>query len=147
MGFGILLMCSITYFFWRFVEPLHSGAYPAVMVEKVGARLPKFSGNESLVVKGSFDFLGLNYYTSNYAADTPCQHEKQTFYTDSCVRSTSKLWKWILYLSPIVLLDFLLHLLTDDSSCCFSCKKWSSHWSKGNLSRDRSYSVYRHLSA
>ncbi|KAK4285546.1 hypothetical protein QN277_002232 [Acacia crassicarpa] len=80
---------SLAFSYDWFMEPLHSGAYPAVMVEKVGARLPKFSRSESLMLKGSFDFIGLNYYTSNYAADTPCQHGKQTLYTDSCVRSTT----------------------------------------------------------
>ncbi|KVH89324.1 Glycoside hydrolase, catalytic domain-containing protein [Cynara cardunculus var. scolymus] len=33
--------------------------------------LPKFSPEESKLVKGSFDFIGINYYTSNYAADIP----------------------------------------------------------------------------
>ncbi|KAK4285544.1 hypothetical protein QN277_002231 [Acacia crassicarpa] len=80
---------SLAFSYDWFLEPLHSGAYPAVMVEKVGARLPKFSRNESLMLKGSFDFVGLNYYTSKYAADTPCQHENQTYSTDSCVRFTS----------------------------------------------------------
>ncbi|XP_028799688.1 beta-glucosidase 24 [Neltuma alba] len=80
---------SLAFSYDWFMEPLHSGAYPAVMVQKAGARLPKFSRSESLMVKGSFDFIGLNYYTSYYAADTPCQHEKQTFSTDACVRSTT----------------------------------------------------------
>lgn len=75
------------------MEPLNSGTYPAVMVNKVGSRLPKFTRSESLIVKGSFDFIGLNYYTSNYAADTPCLRGKPTLFTDSCVKSTSKLHK------------------------------------------------------
>ncbi|KAI3905663.1 hypothetical protein MKX01_036572 [Papaver californicum] len=33
----------------------------------VGDRLPKFSEDESKLVKGSCDFIGLNYYTANYA--------------------------------------------------------------------------------
>lgn len=35
----------------------------------VGERLPNFSALESAMVKGSFDFVGLNYYTSRYAVD------------------------------------------------------------------------------
>ncbi|KAF4369156.1 hypothetical protein G4B88_020934 [Cannabis sativa] len=31
-------------------------------------RLPKFTKEEAKVVKGSFDFVGLNYYTTSYAA-------------------------------------------------------------------------------
>ncbi|KAE8682964.1 Beta-glucosidase 24 [Hibiscus syriacus] len=34
----------------------------------VGNRLPKFTKLQSEILKGSFDFLGLNYYTASYAA-------------------------------------------------------------------------------
>ncbi|KAK3224020.1 hypothetical protein Dsin_011045 [Dipteronia sinensis] len=34
-----------------------------------GERLPKFSTEQSMMVKGSFDFLGLNYYTAYYASN------------------------------------------------------------------------------
>lgn len=85
-GLALIFSC-----FSRFMEPLHSGTYPAVMVSHVGARLPKFSRSESLMVKGSFDFIGLNYYTANYAADAPCLRGNPTLFSDSCVRSTSKL--------------------------------------------------------
>ncbi|KAL2514174.1 Beta-glucosidase 14 [Forsythia ovata] len=37
----------------------------------VGKRLPKFTLEESNLLKGSYDYLGINYYTSNYAADLP----------------------------------------------------------------------------
>ena len=33
-------------------------------------RLPKFTDEESKLVKGSFDFLGLNHYTSKYVHHT-----------------------------------------------------------------------------
>lgn len=39
--------------------------------------LAPFSEEESKLLKGSIDFLGLNYYTANYAADDPhpnCEH-------------------------------------------------------------------------
>ncbi|XLR42077.1 hypothetical protein S83_026737 [Arachis hypogaea] len=72
-----------------FMEPLHSGTYPAVMVNRVRNRLPKFSGAQSLMVKGSFDFIGLNYYTSTYATNTPCQNGRPSVFTDSCVRFTT----------------------------------------------------------
>ncbi|MED6185662.1 Beta-glucosidase 13 [Stylosanthes scabra] len=72
-----------------FMEPLNSGTYPALMVNRVGNRLPKFSREQSLMVKGSFDFVGLNYYTSTYAANTPCQNGRPNVFTDSCVRFTT----------------------------------------------------------
>lgn len=73
------------------MEPLHSGTYPTVMVNKVGERLPNFSKRQYLMVKGSFDFIGLNYYTAYYAANIPCQRGNLTILTDSCTMVTRKL--------------------------------------------------------
>ena len=47
------------------------GDYPAVMRERVGARLPQFTAEERALVKGSADFLGLNHYSTLYASETP----------------------------------------------------------------------------
>ncbi|CAL1391182.1 unnamed protein product [Linum trigynum] len=68
-----------------FIDPLIRGEYPQSMRTLVGNRLPKFSKEESKLVKGSLDFLGLNYYTSSYAsADTnPVNSLKATYLTDS----------------------------------------------------------------
>ncbi|WKA02454.1 hypothetical protein VitviT2T_020642 [Vitis vinifera] len=54
-----------------FMNPLSYGDYPHSMRKLVGRRLPKFTPRQSLLIKGSFDFLGLNYYTANYAAHVP----------------------------------------------------------------------------
>ncbi|KAK4432689.1 Oleuropein beta-glucosidase [Sesamum alatum] len=54
-----------------FVAPIVTGDYPPIMRELVGDRLPKFSADEEKLVKGSFDFLGMNYYTTNYASYAP----------------------------------------------------------------------------
>ncbi|KAM7497287.1 hypothetical protein LguiA_021701 [Lonicera macranthoides] len=56
--------------FW-FMDPLTTGNYPLSMRVLVGERLPKFTEEESQLLKGSFDFLGLNYYTANYVEDAP----------------------------------------------------------------------------
>jgi len=53
------------------MEPLTSGRYPENMRILVGKRLPEFSAEESTLLAGSLDFLGLNYYTSKYAANRP----------------------------------------------------------------------------
>eukprot|EP01018_Ginkgo_biloba_P003222 Gb_06862 [translate_table: standard] len=50
-----------------FMEPLVSGEYPSTMRDLLGARLPKFSEQQSCQLKGSFDFIGVNYYTTKYA--------------------------------------------------------------------------------
>ncbi|CAJ2639228.1 unnamed protein product [Trifolium pratense] len=72
------------------MEPLYSGAYPAVMVKNVGKRLPKFSRRQYLMVKGSYDFIGLNYYTGYYATNSPCQKVNLSALTDSCSTYTPK---------------------------------------------------------
>ncbi|KAI9116465.1 hypothetical protein K1719_012632 [Acacia pycnantha] len=48
-------------------DPVTYGDYPKGMKSIVGDRLPKFSKAESEMLKGSYDFLGMNYYTSNFA--------------------------------------------------------------------------------
>lgn len=56
---------------YRFVEPLVFGDYPKSMLELVKDRLPKFTDQEKSMLKGSYDFLGINYYVSGYARDEP----------------------------------------------------------------------------
>ncbi|XP_027344125.1 beta-glucosidase 12-like [Abrus precatorius] len=81
---------ALAFMYEWFMEPLYSGTYPAVMVNKVGERLPKFSEREYLMVKGSFDFIGLNYYTANFAANIPCQQGNLSILTDPCARLTTE---------------------------------------------------------
>ncbi|CAA7393465.1 unnamed protein product [Spirodela intermedia] len=50
-----------------FMDPLFFGEYPSSMRTSVGSRLPKFSPQEAASVKGSLDFVGINYYTTYYA--------------------------------------------------------------------------------
>ncbi|XP_030496087.2 beta-glucosidase 12 [Cannabis sativa] len=51
------------------LDPIMMGDYPESMRSLVGSRLPKFSKEESTIVKGSIDFVGLNYYTTKYVED------------------------------------------------------------------------------
>ncbi|KAI7733206.1 hypothetical protein M8C21_006170 [Ambrosia artemisiifolia] len=63
---------GIDFMFGWFMEPLFSGKYPNTMIENVtDGRLPKFTKEQSELVKGSYDFLGLNYYVSQYATTAP----------------------------------------------------------------------------
>ncbi|CAM8938678.1 unnamed protein product [Rhodiola kirilowii] len=57
----------IDFWFGWFAHPITFGDYPATMISIVGDRLPKFTKARSDMVKGSMDFLGLNYYTARYA--------------------------------------------------------------------------------
>ena len=45
------------------------GAYPASMVARVGDRLPAFSADEADALRGSADFVGVNFYTSQWVTD------------------------------------------------------------------------------
>ncbi|XAR48162.1 Beta-glucosidase [Bertholletia excelsa] len=49
-----------------FLDPMVYGDYPNCMKLSVGERLPKFTKEEQKMVKGSYDFVGVNYYTSRY---------------------------------------------------------------------------------
>ncbi|OWM73454.1 hypothetical protein CDL15_Pgr026553 [Punica granatum] len=64
-----------------FLDPLTYGDYPHSMHSLVGNRLPKFSKEQSAMLKGSFDFMGMNYYTSNYARDAPQLSSSHPSYT------------------------------------------------------------------
>uniref|UniRef100_I1PM70 Beta-glucosidase n=1 Tax=Oryza glaberrima TaxID=4538 RepID=I1PM70_ORYGL len=72
-----------------FMDPLVRGDYPLSMRELVGNRLPEFSKEQSGMVKGAFDFIGLNYYTSSYADNDPPSHGHNNSYnTDSHAKIT-----------------------------------------------------------
>ena len=51
----------------RFIDPLMFGDYPKSMKYRVGSRLPNFTREESALLKGSLDFVGINHYTTFYA--------------------------------------------------------------------------------
>jgi beta-glucosidase len=50
--------------FGWFIDPVIHGDYPAVMRKRLGSRLPQFTEEQSLQLKGSCDFLGINTYSS-----------------------------------------------------------------------------------
>lgn len=82
---------SIDFSYGWFMHPITYGSYPAEMVKFVKERLPKFSKEQSSMVKGSYDFIGLNYYSSSYAKEVPCQDpQKLNYFTDNCVSTTGE---------------------------------------------------------
>ncbi|XP_057456247.1 cyanogenic beta-glucosidase-like [Lotus japonicus] len=62
---------ALDFMFGWYMDPLTKGEYPKSMQSYVGKRLLKFTQEEAKLVKGSFDFLGLNYYSSFYIANAP----------------------------------------------------------------------------
>lgn len=55
----------------RILHPLVFGDYPETMRKIAGSRLPSFTNFESELVINSFDFIGLNHYTSLYVSNHP----------------------------------------------------------------------------
>ncbi|PPR94893.1 hypothetical protein GOBAR_AA25764 [Gossypium barbadense] len=51
--------------------------YPRSMKENAGSRLPAFTSSESKQVKGSFDFIGLNFYNAMSVKDQPSSLEME----------------------------------------------------------------------
>ena len=65
-----------------------TGKYPVDMVNNVKGRLPIFTAQQSKMLKGSYDFIGINYYSSTYAKDVPCSTKDVTMFSDPCASVT-----------------------------------------------------------
>ncbi|XP_040372929.1 beta-glucosidase 24 [Rosa chinensis] len=63
-----------------FMEPIVYGHYPKSMRRLVRKRLPRFTKEEKKLIKGSFDFIGINYYTSRYGRNIPARLDMPNFY-------------------------------------------------------------------
>jgi len=71
---------------FRFMDPLTSGDYPKSMRSLVRTRLPKFTADQARQLIGSFDFIGLNYYSTTYSSDAPqLSNANPSYITDSLV--------------------------------------------------------------
>ncbi|EOX96757.1 Vicianin hydrolase, putative [Theobroma cacao] len=73
---------ALDFFFGWFVRPITFGDYPKSMRSAVGSRLPKFSEAQSKMLKGSLDFLGVNYCTTNYVENAPSSNKVNLSYAD-----------------------------------------------------------------
>ncbi|XP_044746723.1 myrosinase 1-like [Coccinella septempunctata] len=82
-------------FSW-FAHPIIYGDYPELMKQRIkqftlpffSNRLPKFTEDEKLYIKGTADFLGINHYTSSYVSDQPNFDLFRTFEKDLGVLMT-----------------------------------------------------------
>ncbi|PIA61391.1 hypothetical protein AQUCO_00300732v1 [Aquilegia coerulea] len=52
-----------------FINPLVFGDYPKTLKKHAGSKIPTFTPQQSELVKGSFDFLGLNHYQTVQITD------------------------------------------------------------------------------
>lgn len=83
------------------MEPLTRGKYPQSMRVRVGERLPKFEEKEGNMVKGSFDFIGFNYYGAIYAVDKP-NSTTFSYATDSEMVITGKFINYLTHTSTLI---------------------------------------------
>ncbi|XP_050212183.1 beta-glucosidase 12-like isoform X2 [Mercurialis annua] len=83
---------ALDFMYGWFMNPLTYGSYPRSMINLVGNRLPNFTMEQSLMVKGSFDFIGLNYYSTFYAYSVPSANNSIniTYSTDSLTNLTTE---------------------------------------------------------
>jgi len=76
---------------FRFMNPLTFGDYPKSMRSLVRTRLPKFTTEQARLLVGSFDFIGLNYYSTTYSSDAPqLSNANPSYITDSLVTASCK---------------------------------------------------------
>jgi beta-glucosidase len=69
-----------------FSDPVWFGDYPQEMRSAVGSRLPMFTPEQSQMLKGSWDFFGLNSYTTQWVADAPVYNgSNPTWETDQAI--------------------------------------------------------------
>ena len=61
----------------RFLHPLVFGDYPDIMKKNAGTRIPALTRHDFELVKGSFDFIGLNHYATFYIKDDPSSHKME----------------------------------------------------------------------
>ncbi|XP_044488695.1 beta-glucosidase 17-like isoform X2 [Mangifera indica] len=79
---------SLNFYFGWIVHPLTLGDYPKIMRKIVGNRLPNFTDAQSILIKGSLDFVGINYYTTRYAENYNFNSCLLSYTTDSHVKET-----------------------------------------------------------
>ncbi|GLT29057.1 hypothetical protein SLA2020_039460 [Shorea laevis] len=92
------------------------GGYPKRMRDIVKDRLPTFIDKEKELVKGSFDFIGINYYITRYAKNVP-KTSSANFAIDQAVDdrldkngvliSSQASGSMFIYVYPLGLLDLL----------------------------------------
>ncbi|GLT60703.1 hypothetical protein SLA2020_334590 [Shorea laevis] len=84
---------ALDFAFGWIVHPITYGDYPKIMRVMVGNRLPHFTEEESRMIRGSIDFLGINYYTARYVDDCtscPTGDLHLSYSTDSHVNETDE---------------------------------------------------------
>lgn len=70
------------------MDPLVHVDYPEIVKKTAGNRIPSFTKNQSGLVKGSFDFIGVNYYDVISCKHIELKPEPSDYYGDMAVIMT-----------------------------------------------------------
>lgn len=73
------------------MDPTVYGDYPEVMKKSIGKRLPSFTAAQSKKLIGSFDFVGVNYYSAFYVKNiAEVDHNTPNWRSDARIEWRSK---------------------------------------------------------
>lgn len=83
---------SLDFMYGWFMNPVVYGDYPISMRRSLGSRLPKFTEEQSKLMTGSYDFIGINYYAAYYAINNPMSSNGllKSYNTDSMANITGE---------------------------------------------------------
>lgn len=79
---------SLEFLIGWYLHPLIFGDYPDIMKKNAGQRIPSFTQEQLELVKGSFDFISLNHYSSCFVSDdsNSSQLSQRDYVADMFVR-------------------------------------------------------------
>jgi len=80
---------SLDFMLGWFLGPIVHGAYPGTMTSFLGDRLPPFTPEQIKLVKGSYDFIGVNYYTTYSTSARPAPDGPAQSYDGDILANTS----------------------------------------------------------
>nr|CAB3453783.1 unnamed protein product [Digitaria exilis] len=80
---------SLDFMYGWFLDPIVHGEYPGTMRAYLGDRLPTFTPEEVSLVKGSYDFIGVNYYTTYSTSNKPPANGLELSYDGDIRANTS----------------------------------------------------------
>ncbi|KAG8650178.1 beta-glucosidase 24 [Manihot esculenta] len=80
---------AMDFMFGLWMDPLTYGRYPRTVQDLVGDKLLSFTEEETQLLRGSYDFIGLQYYTSYYAKpNASIDSDRIRYKTDSNISET-----------------------------------------------------------
>ncbi|XP_066394564.1 beta-glucosidase 29-like [Miscanthus floridulus] len=80
---------SLDFMYGWFLDPIVHGEYPGTMLGYLGDRLPRFTAEQAKLIKDSYDFIGVNYYTAYFTSAKPAPNGLEQSYDGDIRANTS----------------------------------------------------------